>query len=106
MKYALNGMRKIERSLDLLTLLRTQKRLITLERAVFDKRQLILSKISRDNYLSLEESGTESEFADHRLIKLKGYTVNEDDIISKRLIGRIRKSFKKSLPFRLKEDIH
>ena len=90
LKYSSNGVRKIDRSLDLVTLIRTQKRLITLEKVLFDKQQLILSKLTRENYLSLNSSTSEheEEFGLHDLKHLRGYTVDPNELVNVRLLGK------------------
>jgi hypothetical protein len=58
---------KIRNSLDVVTFLRTQKRLKQIEKAVFNSRQLVLSKMSRWNYLSQNStSSSDSEYPDQK----------------------------------------
>lgn len=73
--YFKRGLAKINNCLDVVTFLRTQKRLKQLEKMVFNSRQLVLSKMSRWNYLSANSSST-SDTEYPQLSKLLNYKIS------------------------------
>ena len=66
--YYERGLQKIDSCLDVVTLLKTQKRLKVLEKALFNSRQLVLSKMSRWNYLSENTSTEDNEYPDPKIL--------------------------------------
>lgn len=51
-KYLARGLKKVEFSLDLVTLIRTQKRLKALENLILNPAQRVVHRMNRWNYLS------------------------------------------------------
>lgn len=60
-QYYRRGLAKVQTSLDVVTLIRTQKRLKVLEKILFNSKQVVLSRLSRWNYLSQNTSTSSGE---------------------------------------------
>jgi hypothetical protein len=60
-KYFDSGVKKIKRSLDIVTFLKTQRRLKVLEHAIFNSRQKQLARINQNYYLQ-ESTSPSSEY--------------------------------------------
>ena len=76
--FYLRGVRDFEKAIDVLHLIRNQKRLKILERAVFNPAQLQLSKLSKYNYLrnNLTSSSDDQEYAVKHERTLNGYKLS------------------------------
>ena len=74
-RYLQRSIKKVERSLDVVTFLRTQKRLKVIEKVLFNSKQLTLTKMTKWNYLS-DSTSTDSDKEYPDINRLVGYRIS------------------------------